>query len=76
MLTSEMREQLHRLIENGDERLIKLMHAMATAYSAPEMAEQPPAASQMDKVADTRLSAISNAYTWNDPKTMITGIND
>ncbi len=75
MLTSEMREQLHRLIENGDERLIKLIHALATAYGAPEMAEQPSAA-QMDKVADTRLSAISNAYTWNDPKTMITGIND
>lgn len=75
MLTSEMREQLHRLIENGDERLIKIIHALATAYGAPEMAEQP-LATQMDKVADTRLSAISNAYTWNDPKTMITGIND
>lgn len=75
MLTSEMREQLHWLIENGDERLIKIIHALATAYGAPEMAE-PPSTAQMDKVADTRLSAISNAYTWNDPKTMITGIND
>lgn len=71
-----MREQLHRLIENGDERLIKLMYALATAYSAPDTGEQSPATAQMDKIADTRLSAISNAYTWNDPKTMITGIND
>jgi hypothetical protein len=36
MNTSQIKKELHQLIENGDERFLRLVHAVATNYNCNE----------------------------------------
>lgn len=36
MNTSLMRQELHKYIDNGDDRFLRLIHAVATNYSSDE----------------------------------------
>lgn len=36
MNTSQIKKELHQLIDNGDERFLRLVHAVATNYNSNE----------------------------------------
>jgi len=70
-----MKEELQKYIDTGDEKLLKIMYAVAKEYTEPEdeyelTDEQ---IQELDKIRQMRLSGESRGYSWDDAKKFITG---
>lgn len=76
METISIRQKLHQYIDQGDDKLLKLMYALAKEYnedddSAYEFSEEE--VKRFDERRSKRLSGESRTYSWQEAKEMITG---
>jgi len=75
MQTMVIREKLHQYIDNGDEKLLKLMFALAKEYNDDdnfdyEFSEED--IKMLDERREKRLSGESKTYTWQEARQIIT----
>ena len=76
MQTTSIRQKLHQYIDNGDEKLLKLMFALAKEYNDDDDFEYEFTADDIkafDERRVKRLKGESNTYTWQETKDIITG---
>ena len=75
METISIRQKLHQYIDEGDDKLLKLMYALAKEYneddSAYAFSEED--IKRFDDRRNMRLSGESRTYNWQEAKEMITG---
>jgi putative addiction module component (TIGR02574 family) len=69
-----IKEKLQEYIESGDEKLLKLMYAVAKEYVEDEdeyeLTEEQIA--ELDRRRESWLSGESKGYTWEEAKKIIT----
>lgn len=74
MQTVDIREKLHQYIDDGDERLLKLMFALAKEYNDDDvdyiLTEEDIKA--FDERREKRLKGESKTFGWQEAKEMIT----
>jgi hypothetical protein len=77
MQTTQIRQKLHQYIDDSDEKLLKLLFAVAKEYNEDDddfeyefTAED---IKEFDKRKEKRLSGESNTYSWEEAKQIITG---
>ncbi len=75
METLDIRQKLHQYVDNGDEKLLKLMFVLAKEYNDDdiEYAFTDEDIKIFDKRRDKRLKGESNTYNWQEAKNIITG---
>jgi hypothetical protein len=77
MTTTTIREKLHHYIDNSDEKLLKLMFALAKEYNEDDDDFEYEFTAEDIKVFDERrakrLSGESKTYNWQEAKDIITG---
>jgi hypothetical protein len=76
MQTTEIREKLHQYVDTGEEKLLKLMLALAKEYNEEDDLEYEFTAEdikEFDKRRENRLSGESAVYSWQEAKDIITG---
>lgn len=76
METLDIRQKLHQYIDNGDEKLLKLMFVLAKEYNHDEDMEYVFTAEDIkifDERRAKRLKGESGTYSWQEAKDMITG---
>lgn len=76
MGTTEIRDRLHQYIDDGDDKLLKLMYAIAKEYNDDDDNEytmSPEEIAEMDRRRNNRLNGSSKTYSWDTAKEMITG---
>lgn len=76
MKTEIIREKLHQYVDKSDEKLLKLMYALAREYNEDndfgyDFTEEEIKA--FDERRKKRLSGGSKTYTWKEAKEIITG---
>jgi hypothetical protein len=74
--TTAIRQKLHQYIDNSDEKLLKLMLALAKEYNEDDDAEYEFTSDDIsifDERREKRLSGESKTYSWTDAKEIITG---
>ncbi len=69
------RQQLHQYIDAGDDKLLKMMYAVAKEYNEDDLnysfsAEE---IASFEERRNKRLSGESKTYNWEDAKAIITG---
>jgi len=75
METISIREELHDYIEKGDEKLLRLMYALAKEYNEDINADlelHEDDLSQIEQRRAKRLSGESKLYDWRKAKELIT----
>jgi len=75
METISIREELHDYIEKGDEKLLRLMYALAKEYNEDINADlelHEDDLSQFEQRRAKRLSGESKLYDWRKAKELIT----
>ena len=74
MQTLDIRQKLHQYIDHGDERLLKMMLALAKEYNEDDAdyVFTDEDIKEFDQRREKRLSGESKAYRWQDAKSMIT----
>ena len=75
MQTTQIREKLHQYIDNSDEKLLKLMFALAKEYNEDDDFEYEFTADdirEFDDRREKRLSGESRTYSWDEAKDIIT----
>ena len=75
MQTIHIREKLHQYIDNSDEKLLKLMFALAKEYNDEDDFEYEFTAEdikELDELREKRLTGESKTYTWEEAKNIIT----
>jgi hypothetical protein len=76
MQTTSIRQKLHQYVDNSDEKLLKLMLALAIEYNDDDDAKYEFTAEDIkvfDERREKRLSGESKIYSWADAKDIITG---
>ena len=74
MNAHNIRTQLHDYVDNGDEKLLKLMYAIAKEYNAAdEFSFTKEDIALFEQRRASRLSGESKVYNWEDAKAIITG---
>ncbi len=76
MQTTSIRQKLHQYIDNGDEKLLKMMLAMAKEYNDDDDLAYEFTAEDikvMDERRQKRLNGESKGYTWQEAKAIIAG---
>jgi hypothetical protein len=78
METTMIREKLHQYIDNSDDKLLKLMFALANEYNGTddinvEYDFTDEEIKEFDRRRARRLSGESSVYTWENAKKIITG---
>jgi hypothetical protein len=75
MTTANIRVKLHDYIDHGDEKLVKLMYAIAKEYSSAEdeYTFSKEELELFEQRRSKRISGESKAYSWEEAKEMITG---
>ena len=73
MQTSQIRQKLHQYIDTGDDKLLKLMFALAKEYNDDNQDYEFSAddIKVFDERRSKRLNGESNTYTWAEAKEMI-----
>ncbi|MFT4093276.1 MAG: hypothetical protein QM640_06520 [Niabella sp.] len=78
METSVIRQKLHQFIDTGDQKLLKLMYALASEYwqnaegdVSSEFSENDIARYETRRT--NRLNGLSKTYDWDKAKRKITG---
>jgi len=75
MQTTAIQQELHSYIDNGDEKLLKLMLALAKDYTGDDDFEYDFTAEDievLDRNREKRLNGESKTYTWEEAKNIIT----
>ena len=78
MQTTQIREKLHQYIESSDEKLLKLMFALAKEYNDEDDFDYEFTSEDIkifDERRNKRLSGESKTYSWAEAKKMITRKN-
>jgi len=76
MEASNMRQKLHQYVDRGDEKLLKLMYAVAREYNEEDDFEYVFSQQEMQLFEERRarrLSGESKSYSWPEAKDIITG---
>jgi len=76
MQTTQIRQKLHQYIDNSDEKLLKLMFALANEYNEDDDFEYEFTADdirEFDDRREKRLSGETKTYSWPEAKDIITG---
>ncbi len=76
MQTTQIRQKLHQYIDNSDEKLLKLMFALAKEYNEEDDFENEFSADdirEFDDRREKRLSGETRIYSWQEAKDIITG---
>jgi len=76
MHSESIRQKLHEYIDRGDEKLIKLMYAIAKEYNEDDDFEYEFTAEDIERFEqrrNSRLSGESKTYSWQEAKDIITG---
>jgi hypothetical protein len=76
MEPASMRQKLHQYIDKGDEKLLKLMYAVAREYNEDDDFEYQFTEEEIkvfEERTAKRLSGESKTYNWKDAKEIITG---
>lgn len=74
MNTHNIRTQLHKYIDNGDEKLIKMMYAIAKEYNAADdFSFSEDDIALFERRRESRERGESKIYNWEDAKAIITG---
>ena len=76
MEVANIRQKLHQYIDKGDEKLLKLMYAIAKEYTEDDDFEYEftdEEIKQFEERRAKRLSGESKTYSWQDAKAIITG---
>lgn len=76
MQAGNIRQKLHEYIDKGDERLLKLMYAMAREYNEDDDFEYEFSAEDIKRFEErrnSRISGESKTYSWEEAKEIITG---
>jgi len=79
MQPANIRQKLHQYVDKGDEKLLKLMYAVAKEYTGEDDFEYEFSDEEIKFFEDRRakrLSVESKTYNWQDAKGMITGGKD
>lgn len=71
MLTAIIKEELHKHIENGDDKLLKMIYAVVREYNDIPISEK--AVSEFEKRTEKRKNGNSKTYEWHAAKKIITG---
>ena len=75
MQTTVIREKLHQYINSSDDKLLKLMFALAKEYNDEDDFEYEFTAEdikELDELREKRLTGESKTYTWEEAKNIIT----
>jgi hypothetical protein len=76
METISIRKELHEYIEKGDDKLLRLMYALAKEYNEDDNADlglHEDDIDEFEKRRAKRLSGESKLYDWQEAKQIITG---
>ena len=76
MSASEMRERLHKYVDSSDEKLLKLMYAVAKEYndeSSDDYIFSEEELKEFELRRQNRLNGTAKTYTWDEAKSIITG---
>jgi hypothetical protein len=76
MQTTVIREKLHQYIDVSDEKLLKLMLALAEEYNEDDDFDYEFTAAEiklLDQRREDRLSGKSKTYSWEEAKDIIIG---
>jgi len=76
MQTTQIRQKLHQYIDNSDEKLLKLMLALAKEYNDEDDFDYEFTDADIkvfDEKREKRLSGESSTYSWQEAKEIITG---
>jgi hypothetical protein len=76
MQTTTIQQELHRYVDNGDEKLLKLMLALAKEYTEEDDSGYEFSVEDIKEFDDRRakrLSGESRTYSWPEAKEIITG---
>jgi hypothetical protein len=75
MQTTQIRETLHQYIDNSDEKLLKLMLALAKEYNEDDIEYEFTAEDikEFDERTNKRLNGETKPYSWEEAKDIITG---
>ena len=71
-----MREKLHEYVNSGDERLLKMLYAIAREYNEESEREYQFSAEELallEEQSESYWRGDSKAYNWETVKQMITG---
>jgi hypothetical protein len=78
MQTTVIREKLHQYIDSSDEKLLKLMLALAKEYNDDDNFDYEFTSDEikiLDQRREDRLSGKSKTYSWEEAKDIIIGKN-
>jgi hypothetical protein len=76
MEPANMRQKLHQYVDKGDEKLLKLMYAVAREYNEDDDFEYEFSQEEIqlfEQRRARRLSGESKTYSWPEAKEIITG---
>ena len=76
MRATNIREKLQDYIDNGDEKLLKLMYVMAKEYKNDDDFEYEFSEKEIEIFEERRLKRLngdSKTFNWEEAKEMITG---
>ncbi len=76
MQTTNIRQRLHQYIDNSDDKLLKLLYALAKEYQEVDDLENEFTAEDIklfDERREKRLTGASKTYSWQEAKDIITG---
>lgn len=76
MRVPNIRQKLHQYIDKGDEKLLKLMYAIAKEYNEEDDFEYEFTDEEiklLDARRAKRLSGESKTFNWDEAKSIITG---
>jgi hypothetical protein len=68
-----IKEQLHYVVESGDEKLLHLMYALAKEYNNEQENEFTNAElNEFKRRRENHLNGTSKSYSWDEAKSIIT----
>ena len=76
MEVTNIRQKLHQYVDKGDEKLLKLLYAIAKEYTDDDDFEYEFSDEEIKLFEERRakrLSGESKTYSWEDAKAIITG---
>lgn len=76
METTQLKQELQEYINNGDERLLKMLHAVAREYNDVSESNYEISAEELlllEEQSESYWRGESKAYDWETVKQMITG---
>lgn len=76
MKVTDIRIKVHQYVDRSDDKLLKLMYALARDYNGDEMNEDeflPEDIETFEQRTASRLTGESNTYNWQEAKQIVLG---